>query len=171
MPRVPNILKDNSFWRKWVGITSAGNIIHTFKLLLPALIPSWRFFDVIAPSPRIEFTLLETEDETPVNWTEFRPRPQRLSVIQMFKRMFWNPHWNESLFLVSCAERLMAHPTEHSRAEIQNRIVRDLKRNEDTDLMQPYLQFRLVFLDRQGTEIKKRVMYMSPIHQHIENTV
>ena len=30
------------------------------RLLLPALIPSWRFFDVVAPSPRIEFVLLET---------------------------------------------------------------------------------------------------------------
>ena len=33
---------------------------NPFKLLLPALIPSWSFFDVIAPSPRIEYALLRS---------------------------------------------------------------------------------------------------------------
>ena len=34
-------------------------MLQTVKLLLPALIPSWRFFSTIAPSPRIEFALLD----------------------------------------------------------------------------------------------------------------
>ena len=36
-------------------------MLRTLKLLLPVLIPSWRFFDFIAPSPRIQFSLLKTE--------------------------------------------------------------------------------------------------------------
>jgi len=38
--------------------------------------------------------------------------------MQMSGRMFWNPSWNESLFLVSCAERLLQNPTPHSEDEI-----------------------------------------------------
>lgn len=36
--------------------------------------------------------------------------------------MLWNPVRNESLFLVSCAERLIEHPTVHSEEEILKRI-------------------------------------------------
>ena len=43
-------------------------MLQTLKLLLPALIPSWRFFDTIAPSPRIEFTLLKTAQDAPGDW-------------------------------------------------------------------------------------------------------
>ncbi len=51
-------------------------ILRPFALLLPALIPSWNFFDVIAPSPRIEAARLASTDAQPV-WREFRSRPQR----------------------------------------------------------------------------------------------
>ena len=100
-------------------------MLQTLKLLLPALIPSWRFFDTIAPSPRIEFALLKTARDASGRWQEFRPRPARLPISTMLKRMFWNPRWNESLFLVSCAERLMESPTEHSSQEILARIEAD----------------------------------------------
>ncbi len=144
-------------------------ITHTLKLLLPALIPSWRFFDVIAPSPRIEYTLLETEDTDPVEWQEFRPRPDHLSFGSMLKRMLWNPWRNENLFLVSCAERLMAHPTDHSVQEIQNRIMRDLEGAGNNNEDKSHLKFRLVFLFRQGSEIHKRVLYEAAPHLISEN--
>lgn len=145
-------------------------IVKTLKLLLPALIPSWRFFDVIAPSPRIEFTLLETPLSVPEIWQEFRPRPVKLSTWTMIKRLFWNPRWNESLFLVSCAERLMANPTDHSCNEIFTRIGNDLNQTAPHGNHPPYLQFRLVFLDRQGTEIYKHTTYISAVHGYRENT-
>ena len=47
-------------------------ILRPFALLLPALIPSWNFFDVIAPSPRIEIARLVSVD-TPRVWQEFAP--------------------------------------------------------------------------------------------------
>lgn len=134
-------------------------MLRSFQLLLPALIPSWRFFDVIAPSPRIEFALLESEQDTADHWREFRPRPEKLSFITMLRRLFWNPDWNESLFLVSCAERIAEHPTEHSQQEILARI-----RNDLTENTAPYLQFRLVFISRHDAELRREILFTSPIH-------
>ncbi len=92
-------------------------MLSIVKLLLPALIPSWRFFDTIAPSPRIEFTLLKTADDVPENWQEFRPRPAHLSPGSMLKRLFWNPRWSETLFPVSCTELLMENGRSTARAK------------------------------------------------------
>lgn len=136
-------------------------MLQTLKLLVPALIPSWRFFDTIAPSPRIEFTLLKTAQEEPAGWQEFRPRPPRLSLGSLAKRLFWNPQWNESLFLVSCAERLITNPTENSRQEILRRIRAGI---EDSAPAMPYLQYRLVFVSRNGEEIQKEILFVSPVH-------
>ncbi len=144
-------------------------MLQTLKLLLPALIPSWRFFDTIAPSPRIEFTLLKTELDASGRWQEFRPRPARLPIGSMLKRLFWNPRWNESLFLVSCAERLMASPTEHSSQEILNRIEAELQRKSIDVSATPYLQFRLVFLSREGAQLQRHITFISPIHRHFGN--
>ncbi len=144
-------------------------MLQTLKLLLPALIPSWRFFDTIAPSPRIEFTLLKTEHDASGRWQEFRPRPARLPIGSMLKRLFWNPRWNESLFLVSCAERLMASPTEHSSQEILNRIEAELQRKSIDVSATPYLQFRLVFLSREGAQLQRHITFISPIHRHFGN--
>lgn len=135
-------------------------MLSALKLLLPALIPSWRFFQGVAPSPRIEFTLLEAGQDLSNNWREFRPRPARLSVMEMLKRIFWNPGWNELLFLVSCAERLIQNPTEHSAREISNRI-----RNAIAPDYEGYFQFRLVFINRQGETLEKHVIYMSDVYQ------
>ena len=70
-------------------------MLRTLKLLLPALVPSWRFFDTIAPSPRIEYALLRNAEEPPSSddWREFRPRPARQSAIRMLGRLLWNPVW------------------------------------------------------------------------------
>jgi hypothetical protein len=79
----------------------------------------------------------------------------------MLARLFWNPRWNESLFLVTCAERLLENPSglqaDFRRDEIMRRI--------DSRLGQaatPFLQFRLVLLSRDGTRIHKQVAYVSP---------
>lgn len=144
-------------------------MLQTLKLLLPALIPSWRFFDTIAPSPRIEFVLLKTKEQIEVDssthWQEFRPRPAHLPVTHMLKRMLWNPRWNESLFLVSCSERLMDEQSErknaHSRQEIFSRIKAEIERTEVNITQTPYLQFRLVFVLRNEGQLEKHITYLS----------
>ncbi len=144
-------------------------MLHTLKLLLPALLPSWNFFDVIAPSPRIQFSLLNKEDKTPRQWQEFRPRPVKLTFIQMLKRMLWNPKWNESLFVMSCAERIIAQPTQrtlqHSEDEILKRIMQDLTVNKSNSptVAANYLQFRLVLVQRQDKQLRHDVVFHSRI--------
>jgi len=138
-------------------------MLHTLKLLLPALLPSWRFFDFIAASPRIQFALLSAENDSSCEWREFRPRPARLSFVQMLGRMLWNPRWNESLFLVSCAERLVECPTQHSEDEILKRIIKEFEANpSDSHLLAAtHLQFRLVLVQRQGSQLEHEVVYLS----------
>ena len=128
-------------------------MLKTLKLLLPALFPSWRFFDWIAPAPRIEVKIND-------QWKEFRPRPEYVSLPTMIKRMIWSPYWNDSLFLVSCAERLAENPTEHSYNQILKRIVSDTDCVDDT-----YIQFRLVFISRVKDQLQKDIQYISKIHR------
>ncbi|MEM9341792.1 MAG: hypothetical protein AAGA87_01980 [Pseudomonadota bacterium] len=112
-----------------------------WKLVLPVLIPSWRFFKAIEPSPRVQWAMAS---DSPV-WLEFRPRPFRVSRLEMIRRLFWNPDWNDTLFVVSCAERIQENPTEHNIAEIKRRI--------SEDVSQGAFQFRLVFVHRDGEDI------------------
>ncbi len=138
---------------------------HTLKLLLPAIVPSWRFFDFIAPSPRVQFSLLHAADEVPQQWHEFRPRPAQLSFKQMLGRMIWNPRWNESLFLVSCAERLLEYPSQHSENEILKRIMAELKSHSlATNVMAAtHLQFRLLVIKRQDSQLQQTVAFHSRV--------
>lgn len=130
-------------------------MLRPFALLVPALIPSWNFFDVIAPSPRIEFARLSAPGEAPA-WRPFRPRPQRVSIAQMLGRLVWNPGWNDTLFAVSCAERLVDQPTAHSEDEIFQRLLADLG---DERAAGGWITFRLVFVSRQGDAIVPEVLF------------
>ena len=138
--------------------------MNPLRLLLPALIPSWNFFDVIAPSPRIEYALTADRDDALTEWHAFRPRPQNVSVPTMLSRLVWNPRWNETLFVVSCAERLIDNPTDHSQDEILRRIAADLARQPDAATQAPWLSFRLVFLSREGEAIDREVLFQSAPH-------
>ena len=131
-----------------------------FRLLLPALVPSWNFFDVIAPSPRVEYALMDSASQVPADWREFRPRPQRGSLATMARRLLWNPRWNESLFLVSCAERLVNQPTDHSQDEIFKRIAADLAGGAEA-ATDRWLCFRLVFVSLESDEIAREVLFQS----------
>ena len=133
-------------------------MIQALKLIFPALIPSWRFFDVIAPSPRIEFRLVDDSQNPTGDWQEFRPRPLCLSPAEMFTRLFYNAQWNELLFLMSCAERLMQNPTQHSEDEIFNRI----RRSVNSSKTKSYLQFRVLFIYRDGAGLKNIEAFLSP---------
>ncbi|MGD9843441.1 MAG: hypothetical protein AB7F79_04935 [Steroidobacteraceae bacterium] len=137
-------------------------MLRTLQLVLPALIPSWRFFDTIVASPRIQYALLDTEQYIITDWREFRPRPARVSLATMLRRMIWNPQWNEFLFMMSCAERIMERYTEHSETEILMRISNDWLHNKlPTHAAAHQLQFRLVFVERQGQEITQDIRFVS----------
>jgi len=139
------------------------SILHVLELLLPALIPSWNFFDVIVPSPRIQYAVLNLESDRALEWKVFRPRPQRVSFLMMLQRMLWNPDRNEALFLVSCAERLIEYPTRHSEREISSRIRFELKSTSFKEIIRnkTHFKFRVVFIRRERNELKEEIAYIS----------
>ena len=140
-------------------------MLAIIRLLFPALLPSWRFFDVIAPSPRIQYALLGTKTETEYCWCEFRPRPLRVSISNTLTRLFWNPVRNDNLFLVSCAERIVENPTRHSEDEIFKRIFSDFHANAlgDGVLDANYVKFRLLLVRRQGESLQHDVIFYSQV--------
>lgn len=147
--------------------------LNTLKRLLPALIPSWNFFDVIAPSPRIEYALLNSNNERVTEWQEFRPRPKQLSFFKIIHRLFWNPRWNETLFMVSCAERILQNPTQyqHSENEILNRIISELIEaglNKSLSAA-TQLQFRLLTIQRKDKQLIHEINFESRIQSLPEN--
>jgi hypothetical protein len=125
--------------------------------MLPALIPSWRFFDEVGPSPRVEFAVIETPRDEAPQWSEFRPRPAQLSGFSLLLRLFWNPHWNETLFLVSCSERLVESGDPYYLHEISRRIKNDLSGSAAG----AYVKFRLVFVHREGDGLRKHILFES----------
>jgi len=138
-------------------------MLKALKLLFPALIPSWNFFDVIAASPRVEYARLRSPQEAGGGWREFRPRPQRVSVPVMLRRLLWNPRWNEALFVVSCAERLLDEPTAHSEDEIFRRIAADLADGPDDGEGGTWLSFRIVLVSEDaGTVVRETAFVAEP---------
>ncbi len=91
-------------------------LFRLWQLLLPVLIPSWRFFRDVGDSPRIE---LRGPDG---GWTELTARPERLPLTTYLRRLFWNPRWNEYLFLMSLSERLVTDPSPEVLALLRDRL-------------------------------------------------
>ncbi len=82
----------------------------------------------------------------------------------MLKRLFCNPRWNESLFLVSCAERLTNDPAGTQHPGILHRIRIECARNGANLTATPCLQFRLLFIHRHGGTLQKEVTFISPVY-------
>lgn len=137
------------------------------QLLLPALIPSWRFFDRIGPAPCIEFAVGVTPDDAGADWQELRPRPVRVSAGAMLVRLFWNRRWNESLYLVSCAERLLDDPSPARATELWTRsadIVRaDHRPGAAAD--KGFLRVRVVETTRENGRVVRHVVFVSEAHR------
>ena len=138
-------------------------MIGAFRLLLPALLPSWRFFDLIAPSPRIEFALSRYHDEPVRDWTEFRPRPDKISLRKLLVSLFWNPLWNENLYLITCSERLLEAPDPFREAQIVSRIKDDLVSAGGLETFHHFVRFRLVLVQRIGDRLEKSVAFASDV--------
>lgn len=125
----------------------------TLSLLLPTLFPSWRFFQTVGPSPRIEYRIVQNGQAS--DWAQSHPLPEHVSALQMLGRMLWNPARNTQLYMVSLAERLVSGIHDHSEAEL-NRLIQ-----EQVLATQGQLQFRLMFLTPEGDQITAAVVYES----------
>lgn len=139
-------------------------LMRSALLLLPALIPSWRFFDEIAPSPRIDYRYLDASHEVASDWHPFQPPPDHLSLSDMFVRLFWNPQRNVSLYMISCAERVIQQDSTHAMQEITARIRSALTDKGNRPAAMPYLQWRLVFWSRDGEELQQHIAFLSDIY-------
>jgi hypothetical protein len=132
-----------------------------WQRLLPALIPSWRFFDVIGPAPRCEYRLLSAPARPIDSWREFRPRPAHLSPLQVIGHLFWSPAWNETLFVMRCAERVLEGDTGFPLAELERRLRAHLvARGLIADA--PLFEMRILACRRSGTHEAQREAYRSP---------
>lgn len=141
---------------------------NPIQLLLPALIPSWNFFETIEASPRIEYALLSGPDVADADWREFRPRPARVPFAAMLARLIWNPRWNESLFLVTCAERLLDAPAAHSEDEIFRRVAADFA---DSSADGPWLSVRLILVHEEAGAIRRDVAFIAAPRRRTEISV
>lgn len=139
--------------------------LSVFKLLLPALFPSWRFFDVIGPSPRIEYCLLEASGDGEADWHECRPRPDSLGFRDRVTSFFWNAHWNETLFYANCTERFVQGQTEHCARELRRRLRADILTDAAGAAVAPFFRFRLVFVSRFEGTLRRDVAFVSPPFQ------
>lgn len=135
-------------------------MLKTLSLILPVLIPSWRFFKTIEPSPRVQWALSSDSDTPPNAWQDFRPRPLTVTWLQMIARLFWNADRNEELFVISCAERIQQQPDAQSIHEIRRRIQFDIEQMR-IDATGQLLQFRLVFVHREQAELVQEVVFLS----------
>jgi hypothetical protein len=133
-------------------------MIASLKLLLPALIPSWRFFDVIGPSPSIEYACLNSEQEQAGEWQEYSIRPQQRSFLQVIGHLFYNADWNQFLYITRCAEKLLEEPSDHSEAE----IVRLLRQSVPAPQARAaFIQFRILLTEREAGGLHTELAYVS----------
>ncbi len=132
------------------------------KLILPVVFPSWRFFSSIGASPRIQFAFLQNESDDPQLWQDFRPRPERVSFVEGLRRLLWNPQWNETLYINTCAEHLFDEPSPMREQEIMRRILAAVSRGEITsEYKATFLLFRICTIIRDRNEITQPVVFVS----------
>lgn len=138
-------------------------MLATLRLLLPALIPSWRFFDSVRPSPRIEFALFDVSNTRDIEWHAFQAHVPHLPLSAMLKRLFWNPDWNDYLYSMSCAARLLDEPTRAREEALLRRVATAAQRSERArDTRSPKsIRVRIVVLKREGDRITRELMYLS----------
>jgi hypothetical protein len=128
--------------------------------LLPALMPSWRFFDAIGPSPRLDYAWVH-DDTSPTIWHTFRPQPARVGVARMVARLLWNPMQNESLYIVRCAERIVEGETDFPVRELRWRLLLAERRGELVAQTAPSLRFRVRAVYREGGELLDEVVFVA----------
>lgn len=86
-------------------------------LFLPALFPSWRFFETIGASPWVEVEVRGV-------WTPAIAVPRRMGAAGLIASLLWNPTRAEALYLVALAERVVSEPEGPAIRLLRNRIAK-----------------------------------------------
>lgn len=133
-----------------------------YKLFLPIIFPSWRFFSSIGPSPRIEVGFVADKNSEPQEWLRFRPLPKRINFTLGLQRLFHNPQWNERLYINTCAEHLFEEFSEFREREIGQRLVAATLRKEIVaDDKFHYLVFRIRAIESEVEQVRDDVVFVS----------
>lgn len=130
-------------------------------LILPIVMPSWRFFDVIAPAPHIEFGWADSATSNALAWRPFLPTPATIDWPLRLRHLWSNAARNETLYLLACADQVCYATSARAAAEIRARLERALA-NGSLDRQGPYLCLRIRTVVRVGTELQETVAYSAP---------
>jgi hypothetical protein len=141
-------------------------ILQNIKILSPALFPSWRFFDTVVPAPRIEYRILQSPQKKPSRWEKLYPKPFQVSLLQKIISIFWNPRWNEYLFLINCVESFIKKPTKKNEVEVVKLIKAELARKSIKFNDISHFKFRLLLLFREDTKLKEHIHFESRLHKY-----
>ena len=95
-------------------------------------------------------------------WREFRPRPNTLSCRAMAARLFFNSHWNETLYAVSSAERICEAQSDHSVSEIFDLIRADVIRSGE---QARFVCFRIALVTRRGDAMVREIAFQSHVRE------
>lgn len=132
--------------------------------LLPALLPSWRFFNDIGPSPRLEFCVLLHAGDSPLRWQPLRPPPQHITVAAQLRRLVWNPHGNEALYLLSSSEKILQRQSIAAQMDIARRMTAAFASGEIATMPQDrFFVFRLLEVARGEDGLLSQVSFESPV--------
>ena len=130
--------------------------------LLPALIPSWRFFDTIGRSPRLEYRWLSSAASPLSQWQPFRPRPAALSAAQQLLRLVWNPAWNETLYVMRCAERVLEGDVGFPLLELERRMRGELSLDAEMPVLAVMFEMQILAASAEGPRVSYQAVYRSP---------
>ena len=122
--------------------------MRTLALLLPALIPSWRFFKTVAPSPRLEARRGD-------DWQPVPPPAMPLGVGAVLRRLVWNPEWNAHLYSVTLSERLLETGDARAAEALRDHVAGRMGWPPDET------HFRLILVYRDGGRILRDLVYQS----------
>lgn len=154
--------------RRSANFASIGHAcLRALQLLMPVLLPSWRFFDRIGPAPRIDYCVhcsqasLSSSLSPPI-WHALPLTLQHVSVRMTLMQLFFNPSRNDLLYLLSCCERVLEDGRNHAQREILLRVTTHatqqglLEENATT-----LLQFRIREVQRIDAKLVDAVMFES----------
>lgn len=128
---------------------AARALLRLARLCLPIVVLSWRFFDEIAPAPRIDVGWSDGPDADVTHWQPLRPTPGALPWPVRVAHLFANARRNETLYLVSCADKVCYGDSAHAVAEIRARVRAACARGE----LAPagtWLRYRICTVERDG---------------------
>jgi hypothetical protein len=135
------------------------------SLIFPIFFPSWRFFSEVDPSPRFLLAFLSKENDTPDTWQEFFLLPVKVTWLQSFVNLFWNPSWNQRLYLNSCAERLLNEYSLERENEIVARLLLAISNSSETLMSDAhYIIVRIDTLIRENKQITQTTQFISRPH-------